>query len=145
MANTRQKAWWIARRDSAIVTTNPDVLGTYIGVVEKATNAITRGGKTSDWQSISYSENDGLWIYGIITDANLEVSDGSTDEYLRIPIQFHEAIVSKAIADAYKTPPNLNLQNATFFEAEYLRRVKDARKFSRARYSGSGVVSPQSF
>lgn len=146
MANTRQKAWFVSRHQTTYETSNPDVLRHYIGIVEQTTNAISKGGKTSDWQALSYSAVNGASIYLITTDGNLgALSPPSSDEYLLIPVQFHEAIVSKAIAEGYKTPPNMNLQIASYFEAEYLKKVKEGRKVAKTRYTSDGFVSPQDF
>ena len=116
-----------------------------IGIVEKATNAVTKENKTSDYASISEVKD--LRIYGIMKpDALGSDIDSTSDAALtEIPDQFHELIVSKAIANGYKDPRNLNIELAQFFEGEYIMGVREAKKFSKSRYRKGGYIKAYDF
>ena len=62
-----------------------------------------------------------------------------------IPTQFHEALVFKAIAMGYKTPPAMDINVAQYFDMEYEKVVKSGKKFSRSNYSQTGFIAPQDF
>jgi len=62
-----------------------------------------------------------------------------------IPIQFHEALVYKVIAMGYKTPPSLNIELAQYFDMEYERVVKQAKKYARSAFIQTGVIAPVDF
>ena len=62
-----------------------------------------------------------------------------------IPTQFHEALVFKVIAMGYKTPPAMDVNIAQYFDAEYERVVREAKKFARSNYIQTGMISPQDF
>ena len=119
----------------------PDKLGK-IGIIEKATNAITKDGYTSNWKSIT--EVKSVRIYAISRDDDLS-SGNLSNTFNQIPTQFHEAIVYKVIATGYKEPRNMELSNAQFFDAEYDMAVKEGKKFSKADYTDVGYVKQQDF
>ena len=129
MANKKQRAWYIDRL-------------LRIGIVEKATNAVTKDGYTSDWQSISEAKD--LRVYAISRDADLAI-DLMTASWSQIPEQFHDVIINKAIAIGYKDPRNMDLNNAQYFDNEYALGVKEGKKFSRNNYTDVGFISPQDF
>jgi len=58
------------------------------------------------------------------------------------PYRFHDAIVWKAIAYGYKTPPMLEPQAAAYFDGEYEKLVSKAKKYSRSRGYRGGVMVP---
>ena len=62
-----------------------------------------------------------------------------------IPEQFHEAIVTKVISMGYKTPPNLQIELAQYFDLEYEKMVKEAKKYSRSAFIQTGMISPVDF
>mgnify|MGYP001339804570 FL=1 len=62
-----------------------------------------------------------------------------------IPTQFHEALVYKVIAMGYKTPPTMDINIAQYFDMEYEKVVKQAKKFARSNYIQTGVIAPQDF
>ena len=62
-----------------------------------------------------------------------------------IPTQFHEALVYKVIAMGYKTPPAMDINIAQYFDMEYEKVVKQAKKFARSNYIQTGVIAPQDF
>lgn len=125
----KKRAWYV------------DKLGK-IGIVEKGINKVTKDGYTSDWGSISEAKD--LRIYTISRDVDLSV-DNTTGTWSQIPDQFHEIIVSKVIANGYKDPRNLELQNAQYFDMEYSIGVKEAKKFASSNYASTGFIKPQEF
>tara|TARA_R110002012_G_scaffold208323_3_gene378388 strand:- start:142 stop:555 length:414 start_codon:yes stop_codon:yes gene_type:complete len=62
-----------------------------------------------------------------------------------IPTQFHEALVYKIISMGYKTPPNMQLEVSQFFDMEYLKAVKEAKKYARRNFTQTGMIVPQEF
>ena len=70
----------------------------------------------------------------------------NNDELLELPEQFHEAIVYKAIANGYETPPNLNPEMALYFKSQYNEIVKKAKKWKRTgRVGGWKTIKPLDF
>ena len=116
----------------------PDKLGK-IGIVEKATNAITKDGYTSDWKSIT--EVKSVRIYAISRDDDI-AKDNLTGTWTQIPVQFHEIVVAKAISNGYKDPRNINPDGFKLFEAEYMMGLRDAKKFARSDYISVGSIKP---
>tara|TARA_R110002051_G_scaffold319609_1_gene403867 strand:- start:1711 stop:2100 length:390 start_codon:yes stop_codon:yes gene_type:complete len=129
MATKTQRAWFV------------DKLGK-IGIVEKATNAVTRDGHTSDWTSITVAKN--FRIYAISRDDDLSSND-LTNTFNQIPTQFHESIVYKVIANGYKDPRNMEINNAQYFDMEYNQGIREGKKFSKSDYTDIGFTKPQDF
>ena len=129
MATRVTRAWYI------------DKLGK-IGIVEKATNAITKDGYTSDWTSITAVK--ATRIYAISRDSDISINE-LTNTFNQIPSQFHEILVYKAIAMGYKDPRNLEIKLAQYFDAEYSKSVKQGKKFSKSNYIQTGFTRPQDF
>ena len=77
----------------------------------------------------------------------------STDEYTSstlgplgdIPVQFHEALVYKVIAMGYKTPPAMQIDLAQYFDLEYDKIIKQAKKYARSNFIDVGQIAPVSF
>ena len=113
-----------------------------IGIVEKATNAITKDSYTTDWQSISEVKD--IRMYTISRDDDLTI-DNLDLTWTQIPNQFHETIVYKAIATGYKDPRNMELKAAQYFDQEYALGVKEAKKYSKSNYQSTGTIKPQDF
>tara|TARA_R100000278_G_scaffold24899_1_gene22974 strand:+ start:3074 stop:3463 length:390 start_codon:yes stop_codon:yes gene_type:complete len=113
-----------------------------LGIVEKAFNAVRKDGHQSDWKSITEAKD--VTIYTISKDADLNASDLS-NTFTAIPLQFHEAIVYKAVAMGYKDPRNLEINLAQYFDGEYLTSVKEAKKFSRSNYQTMGRITSHDF
>ncbi len=68
------------------------------------------------------------------------------DSLSELPEQFHEAIVYKAIATGYETPPNLNPEMALYFKNEYEAKVKSAKKWKKSsRIGGFKQLRPMDF
>tara|TARA_R100001594_G_scaffold13276_4_gene28735 strand:- start:2216 stop:2605 length:390 start_codon:yes stop_codon:yes gene_type:complete len=129
MAENKQRAWYI---DKLLK----------IGIVEKAVNAVTKDGQTSDWDSISEAKD--LRIYAISRDADL-VKDEMNSTWTQIPEQFHEVIVNKVIAQGYKDPRHMELNTAQYFDQEYAIGIKRAKKYSRSNYQSTGFIKQQDF
>jgi hypothetical protein len=129
VATRKERAWYA------------DKLGK-IGIVEKATNTITKDGYTSDWTSITEVKT--FRIYAISRDDDLSDSD-LTNTFNQIPVQFHESIVFRAIANGYKDGRNQKFDAAQYFDNEYAMAVKEAKKFSKANYIITGSVRPQDY
>ena len=116
--------------------------GEKIAIVERNTNAVTQDGFTSNYSTVS--EAKGLKIRGIYTDADLAMND-MAGTYSNIPSRFHEHLVSKVIASGYRDPRHMEIQNAQYFDAEYEKGIKKAKKFARSNYITTGRVAPQDF
>ena len=120
-----------------------------IGIVEKTTNAATKDGYTSDWGSISEAKE--LRLYAISRDNDINITTASagdtltSDAYEQIPAHYHEVLVYKAIAMGYKDPRNFDIEKAQYFEMEYERALKEAKKFARSNYQTTGRAMPQEF
>jgi hypothetical protein len=82
-------------------------------------------------------------IYGAkIADPFTNTNDSLTE----LPEQFHEAIVYKAIANGYETPPNLNPEMASYFKQQYEAKIKSAKKWKKSsRVGGFGQVMAKDF
>ncbi len=62
-----------------------------------------------------------------------------------IPVQFHEALVFKIIAMGYKTPPDMQIDIAQYFDMEYEKVVKNAKKYARSAFIQTGMIAPVDF
>ena len=115
-----------------------------LGVVEKITGAVTRDGKTSDYQSISQ-------VKEIRINAIAKPTDFGTDLSLvsPIPSQYHEALVYKVISDAYLKAGTqaFNPEASQIFENKYNTLIKDGKKEARHSYiaSGGAIIRPTDF
>ena len=130
MADYKERAWFV---DKLLK----------IGIVEKVTNAVTKDGVTSDWDSISEAKD--LRIYAISRDADLTVDNMTLGTWTQIPEQFHETIVNKVISQGYKEPRHMELNTAQYFDQEYAIGVKRAKKYARSNYQSTGFIKPQDF
>ena len=142
MAKT--KRFWYLDRQEVDTSLTPDASTGVIGLVEKGTSVVTRNGYTTDYQSISVTGTNNLRLYCIAQDSDLS-NDTLTGAYTNIPDQFHEVIVNKVIANGYKDPRRLELQAAQYFDGEYDKGIKEAKKFSRSSYQTTGTIIPHDF
>ena len=114
-----------------------------LGIVEKSTNAITRDGKTSDYQSMSESGKE-VRIYSISTPTHLEASDSFTDSSIalfgQVPEMFHEALVYKVVARLYEDNRNMNIDLANRFDSKYLELLNEAKKYGRSNKTHTGFI-----
>ena len=132
MANKKQRAWYI----------DTHTAGEKIAIVEKATNAVTKDGYTSDYESVT--EAKGLKIRGAFLDADLS-NNAMGGSYSNIPSRFHEYIVNKVIATGYKDPRHMDFDVAQYFDNQYEKGVKKAKRFTRSNYQTTGIIKQQDF
>tara|TARA_R100000458_G_C8078444_1_gene114247 strand:- start:70 stop:474 length:405 start_codon:yes stop_codon:yes gene_type:complete len=118
--------------------------GEKIAIVEKATSVVSRNGWTSDYKTIQTAGTNILKIRGVFTDADL-TSSLADESYEKIPSRFHEHIVNKVISIGYRDPRNMELNNSQFFDNEYEKGVKKAKKFARSNYINTGRIVQQDF
>ena len=113
-----------------------------MGIVEKATNATTKNGYTTDW--ISVASVLPVRLYAISRDSDISVNE-LTNTFNQIPGEYHEALVYKVIAMGYKDPRQMDIKIAQYFDSEYMIAVKQGKKFSKSNYTDLGYVVPQDF
>tara|TARA_Y100001973_G_C5133044_1_gene298845 strand:+ start:597 stop:1010 length:414 start_codon:yes stop_codon:yes gene_type:complete len=137
------------------MATNPErfyfISNNRLAIVEK------NGTTTVDGHSTAYktiSEAKPLKIFAISKADHFSTGAATdSDEYASsiagplgdIPSQFHEALVYKIISMGYKTPPNMQLEVAQFFDMEYMKSVKEAKKYARRNFTQTGMIVPQEF
>ena len=116
-----------------------------IGIVESATNAVTKETLTSNYSSVSEAKD--VRIYGIMKPDALgtNLTNAADPALIEIPAQFHEVVVNRAIASGYKDPRNMQIDMATYFDAEYDKGLREAKKFSKSRYRSGAVIRPYDF
>jgi hypothetical protein len=129
MATRTVRTWYI------------DKLGK-MGIVEKATNATTKNGYTTDW--ISVNSVLPVRLYAISRDSDISINE-LTNTFNQIPGEYHEALIYKVIAMGYKDPRNMELKTAQYFDNEYMMSVKEGKKFSKSNYTDVGYVISQDF
>ena len=61
-----------------------------------------------------------------------------------VPEEFHEVLLTGAIAIGYKYPPQLNMEAAQTFDNEFFRGIRRIKKYERVKYS-TGFIKPQDF
>ena len=118
--------------------------GEKIAIVEKATNVVSRNGWTSNYKTVQTAGNNILKIRGSFIDDDLS-ANAMTGTYSNIPSRFHEGVVHKAIAIGYRDPRHLEPEMASYFENEFFKVLKRAKKFVRSNYQSSGFIRPQDF
>ena len=116
--------------------------GEKIAIVEKGT--VTKNGHTSEYKTIQKAGTNVLKIRGVFTDTDL-TSALAYESYSNIPTRFHEHIVSKVICLGYRDPRHFDLKICQFFEQEYEKGVKKAKKFARGNYITTGNIVPQDY
>tara|TARA_R110002020_G_scaffold461809_3_gene680939 strand:+ start:226 stop:645 length:420 start_codon:yes stop_codon:yes gene_type:complete len=137
------------------INTNPErfyfVSNNRLALIEK------NGTTTQDGASTSYktiSEAKPLRIHAISkatpfstgsSTESAEYSSATLGPLGEIPSQFHEALVYKIISMGYKTPPNLNIELAQYFDLEYEKSIKEAKKYSRSNFIQTGMIAPVDF
>ena len=150
-ANASNKRFWmISDYDSSVINSKNKRLG----IVEKVTNAVTRDGRTSDYQSCSITGTSNIRVYADTFASQFTSSAVGTDEddamlstvgpLKDIPEAFHEILLTGAIAIGYKYPPEIDLNLSAAFEQEFERGIKRIRKHERTKVS-TGFIKPQDF
>jgi len=125
-----------------------------LGIVEKVANSVTRDGRTSDYQTCSISGTKNIRIYAVCFTNHFGVDNPGTDEtdsmlstvgpLKDIPAQFHEVLLTGAIAIGYKYPPNIDLNMAAAFENEFELGIKRVKSFQRTQTT-TGFIKPHDF
>ena len=126
LASDKNYYWWVERQ--------------YIGVVEEKT--------------VSAIDNNDPYVS--ISDSGKKIRIHSTrkasyftsdlTEVSELPTQFHETLCYKVIADFYKLPgETFNLQLATYFDGEYEKGLREAKKFARRQHQDGAVIRGHSF
>ena len=125
-----------------------------LGIVEKVTNAVTRDGRISDYQSCSITGTYNIRVLGSFLPESFSVAELGVDEedamkdydgpLSAIPKQHHEILLTGAIAMAYKYPPKIDLNMASAFEQEFQLGIKKIKRHSRTRVS-TGFIKPHEF
>ena len=103
-----------------------------IGILEKV---------SGEWKTVTESSKD-IRIFCIALAAHFTENLSGSSE---IPAQFQQALAYKVISDGYKEPRNLNLDLAQYFEGEYIKCVKMAKKYARMQGYNSTIIIPQDF
>jgi len=110
-----------------------------LAIVEKAVNAITRDGKTSNYQSISEVKEIRIFAISQATDFGDDLTQESD-----LPLQFREGLCHKVIADGYLLA-SVNVDAHKLFYAKYMDSVKEGRKFARSNYTQTGNIRQTHF
>ena len=113
-----------------------------IALVEKATNAVTKNGWTSNYKSIQIAGTNNVRIRGKYTDYDIDIL--TVTSFPGIPSRYQKCIVDKVIAIGYRDPRNKDLQSAEYFEAIYEKQLKKA-KARVTNMLGTGRIVPQDF
>ena len=132
MANKKEYFWYIDGNSGSFK----------IALVEKATNAVTKNGWTSDYKTIELTGTNNLRIVGNYSDTDIDLS--SYTKWLVIPERFHKCIADKVIAMGYRDPRNKDLQSAEYFEQVYEKQLRKA-KARATNMLGTGRIVPQDF
>ena len=150
-ANAENKRFWIYSNYHLDATSRKV---DRIGIVEKVTNALTRDGRTSDFQSCSITGTSNIRVYATtsIYKFNVSATPGTTDDAtssnvgpLRdIPVQFHEVLLNGAVARGYKDPRNFKPDMSEYFDGLFEEGIKRIKKHERVKHS-TGFIKPQDF
>lgn len=132
MANKKEYFWYLGGSSTSIK----------IALVEKATNAVTKNGWTSNYKSIQIAGTNNVRIRGKYTD--FDIDNDTILSFVSIPSRYQKCIVDKVIAMGYRDPRNKDLQSAEYFEAIYEKQLKKA-KARVTTIQGTGRIVPQDF
>ena len=144
-SNAENKRFWMfSNYDKGISTTK-----TYrLGIVEKVNNAVTRDGRTSNYQSCSITGSENIRVYVEASSsaftAGDDVSGTSVGPLANIPAQYHDVLLNGAISRGYKDPDNFQPELLSFFESEYLKGIKEIKRFERTKQT-TGFIKPYDF
>tara|TARA_R100001244_G_scaffold127501_1_gene98065 strand:+ start:346 stop:1125 length:780 start_codon:yes stop_codon:yes gene_type:complete len=154
-ANLNNKRFWMLSDYDFDITdyaedsiTSSDGRQLRLGIVEGVTNAVTRDGKSTNYQSCSITEVHSIRVYAQATTNKFASTDDATKQTVGplrdIPLQFHDVLLSGAIARGYKDPTNFKSDMYQFFNNEFEMGVKRMKKFARTK-TGTGFIRPQDF
>ena len=116
--------------------------GEKLAIVEKG--SVTRNGWSSDYKTVQLSGTNNIKIRGTWLEDDL-VAGTLTGSYTNIPARFHEYIVNRVIANGYKDPRHMDFDVAQYFDNQYEKGVKKAKKFARSNYQTVGAIKAQDF
>ena len=139
MSATKKYYWYLHQNQLAIVQ-SPANSRTVDGV-SASYQTVSTGGKKIRVHTISLADKFEVGASAAMSHLTSSTA-GPLDD---IPIQFHEALVYRVIAMGYKTRMNFDQALAQFFDAEYLRVVRNAKKYARAGYQRDGAIKPHDF
>ncbi len=115
------------------------IVNNKLAVVEKVKNAITRDDKISNFQSISEVKEIRIFAISQGSDFTSNLTDVS-----ELPIQFHEALSCKVIADGYLLN-NINIDAHKIFYVKYQDFIKEGRKYARSNHIQTGNIRQTHF
>ena len=150
-SNAENKRFWMFSNYDSSSTSSK----TYrLGIVEKVNNAVTKDGRTSNYQSCSITGTSNIRVYATTFGSRFTQSAAGTDQddamlatggpLKDIPEQFHEILAMGAIAYGYKFPPEINLQTYQYFMDDFIMGIKRIKKFERIKQT-TGFIKPQDF
>ena len=149
-SNAENKRFWMFSNYDSSSTSSK----TYrLGIVEKVNNAVTRDGRTSDFQSCSITGTSNIRVYTTTFGGRFTQAASGTDQddamlatgpLKDIPEQFHEILATGAIAYGYKFPPNLNMQAHQVFMDDFMNGISRIKTFERTKQT-TGFIKPQDF
>ena len=126
---TKYKRYWYTSED-------------HIAIVEGLESTRTKNYTSTNIDSVTVGGLE-IRVHSINLDAPTTGSnyDALTDTP-GIPLQFHEALAFKIIAQGYEDPRNQNLQNAQYFKMKYDERVREAKKYAKRGMQRDAYVKP---
>jgi len=149
-SNAENKRFWMFSNYDSSSTSSK----TYrLGIVEKVNNAVTRDGRTSNYQSCSITGTSNIRVYATTFGGRFTQAASGTDQddamlatgpLKDIPEQFHEILSTGAIAYGYKFPPNIDMQAYQVFMNEFMQGIKRIKTFERTKQT-TGFIKPQDF
>ena len=110
-----------------------------LAIVENTSK--TEGGVTDNWSAISTDNTKIRFEFSSIpsiTGMSTVLSNNLESRYLK-------GIVDKAIATGYKDPRHMDLEVAQYFENEYEKTLKKAKKHAKGHLITTGRIVPQDF
>ena len=110
------------------------VAGRYYWRTERGYIYLFAGGDTTTYISAGKTVS----IYRSYLDADI-TADGSSHA-LEMPARFREALVDWAVGRGYKMPP-VDRENAIFFDKNYERTLKEAKKYARSHRRTTGTIA----
>ena len=125
---TKYKRYWFTSEDQ-------------LAIVEEKESTKTKNYTSTNLDSIATSGLE-IRLHTVNLDnANFEAGALSSTTP-GTPVQFHEALVFKAISQGYEDPRNQNLQNAQYFKIKYDERVREAKKYAKRGFQRDAYIKP---
>lgn len=153
-ANSDNKRFWMISNWDLEDSTDGSEKKPRLGIVEKVNNAVTRDGRTSHYQSCSITGTSNIRVFAIAgatpstVSGVIGVSDSGHTSLAgplsSVPEKFHDVLLNGVVSLGYKSPRNLNLDLATFYESEFKKGIQRVKKHARTKNS-TGFIKPQDF